>query len=123
MQDLDARTALGWLFGIEGFLTLPTHLWIAVHPTPKEFGFLSWRDLLFAMFFVVSITISVVACLTVLKRRPSARGWAIAASFSYILLYLLQETFIWWHGLINLLLGLIGLMIFSRHLEPKSTSS
>jgi len=59
------------------------------------------------------------AAWTIWKARPAARGWAIAASLSYILLFLLQFFFptrnVWWdsHRQLELLVGLLGVVCFA----------
>jgi hypothetical protein len=127
MQDINMQKILGWLFGIEAFLTLPTYLWDCLHPISGPIGPLPLRNLLLAVYLLALIIIFAAACLTVLKRIPSARGWAIAASIAYFLTYLLQlaspKRFIWWHDLADLLLGVIGLIVFSHRPQPQSTSS
>ena len=127
MQDIDMRKILAWLFGIEAFLTLTTYLWDSLHTIPRPIGSLPLRNMLLAVFLSLLIIIFAVACFTVLRKRPSARGWAIAASISYIPIYLLQlispSRFIWWHGFVDLILGAVGLIVFSNRSKPQDISS
>jgi hypothetical protein len=56
-----------------------------------------------------------------LKGEPLARGWGIAASLMYILIFLRPIIFfsrsVWWHHVGALVIGVIGLVMFLRRCE------
>ena len=64
-------------------------------------------------------TICGAAAWMIRKARPAARGWAIAASLTYILMFLLQFFFptrnVWWdsHRQLELLVGILGVVCFA----------
>jgi hypothetical protein len=124
MQDI--RTVMCLLFAFESFLGLPTYLWHNLRAIHRQYGFLPIHIQLTAASFMVLIIIFAAACWTVWKERPSARGWGIAASLSYILIYFLlvnsTAQYVWWHGAGNLAIGAIGLAVFSRPYKLKSVA-
>jgi len=87
----------------------------------RHFAFLTLRNLLpnlliDVLFPVVVATITGVAWWTILKGKPSARFWGIAASLMYILIFLRPIIFslrsVWWHHVGALFIGIIGLVEF-----------
>jgi membrane associated rhomboid family serine protease len=67
-----------------------------------------------------------VACWAVFKTEPSAKGWGIAASLMYILIFFRPIIFsleiAWWRHLGALFTGIVGLVEFSRRDEPHDSS-
>jgi len=75
------------------------------------------RSLLIGPIFLVHVAaISGVAAWTIWNGKSWARGWAIAASLMYILMFLRQFIIpirpSWDHHLVPLFVGLIGLVSF-----------
>jgi hypothetical protein len=99
-------------------LGLPTDLLFAIH---RRHGLLSLRNQLTTAFFLALISIFALAWWTVWKEKPSARGWGVAASLAYVLIYLqpiiFSSKYVWWHASADLFIGIVGLIVFSRHYE------
>jgi hypothetical protein len=76
------------------------------------------RSMLIGPWFSVQMaTISVLAASSLWKRKPWARGWAIAASLMFFVMYFRQFIVpvrpTWSHGLVTLSIGMIGLFSFA----------
>jgi uncharacterized membrane protein (DUF106 family) len=108
-------------------LGLPIYLWNELRAIHRQFGFLPIRSQLIAVFFIGLIIIFAVAFWTVWKEKPSARGWGIAASLAYILIYFVPINFkaqyIWWYGVGNLAIGVLGLAVFSGRYKLESVAA
>jgi hypothetical protein len=124
MQDI--RTVMCLLFAFDSFLGIPIYLWHNLSAINHQYGFLPIRIQLIAAFFMGLIIIFASASWTVWKERPSARGWGIAASVAYILIYFVPinstAQFVWWYGVGNLAIGALGLAVFSRPYKLKSVA-
>src|SRR5437879_6287035 len=85
----------------------------AIH---RHYAFLPFRNLVTITLYVMVPIINGIAWWTVWKRRPSARLWGIAASVTYILIFLRPIIFFpgsaWLRNWSTLALGIMGLVIF-----------
>jgi hypothetical protein len=118
MQNI--RKVLCWIFAATSLVYLLTPLWIILYTIRRHYAFPTLHDLLVAAPFsaVVAIILG-VAWWTILKGRPSARRWGIAASLIEILISLRPIIFssrsVWWHHVGALFIGIVGLVTFLRH--------
>jgi hypothetical protein len=116
------RKLLCWSFGI---LSLPQLLLAFVEIlNVTKFRYLFWGLhglFVAAVFSFAEGSICAIAWWTLWKGRPSARGWAIAASFMQILLYirslLLSSPPNWTRYWCALGVGIVGLVVFSQRYE------
>jgi ABC-type proline/glycine betaine transport system permease subunit len=77
---------LSWVFAVSALLCIWNALKIIFHMIHRHYGFFTARNLLLASLFPVLVIILAMAWWTVWKRRPSGKGWGIAASLTYVLL-------------------------------------
>lgn len=121
----DLRKYVGWCFVVESLLNIAIsvrHILYAIH----RHAHLPLRSLLDAAWFSVTVAaIFGVAWWAVWKGKPSARGWGIAASLTYILIFLRSISFpprsIWGH-VGELVVGTIGVAAFLRRDEQHDPS-
>ena len=130
MNDLsihDLRKILCWCFALTSLL----HFWVPIsHIANRMYRhdtILVPPAQLSVTFFWAAAVIFGVAWWTVWKGRPSARGWGIAASLLYLLIFLLHSVIfpsrsIWGHHLGALVIGTTGMVAFLRrdeHHDPR----
>lgn len=128
MHDLsihDLRKYVGWCFAVEALLLLATCLRRILYAIHGHYSFLPLRNLLDAASFLVMAAIFGVAWWVGWKGRPSARGWGIAASLTYILIFLrsiiLPPRSVWGH-MGALVVGTIAMAAFVRRDEQHDSS-
>ncbi len=79
------RKLLCWLFAISSLLCLWNALLLILRIVHRHYAFLPGRGALAIAFFPVLAIVFAAAWWTVWKRKPSARGWGIAACLTYVL--------------------------------------
>ena len=128
MHDLsirDLRKYLCWCFAFQSLVILLFPFRRVVYAMHRHHALLALPSLLNAAFFSVTAAILGVAWWTVWKGRPSARGWGIAASLTYFLIFFHPDIFpsrsIWRH-VGALLVGTIGMVAFLRRDEQYDPS-
>jgi hypothetical protein len=132
MNDLsihELRRILGWCFAFTSLLHFLVPLWRIAYRMYRHYTILIPSTLLSVTFFWVAAIIFGVAWWTVWKGRPSAKGWGIAASLTYFLIFFLHsvifpERSIFGHHVGALIVGTIGMVSFLRHDEqhdPKAS--
>jgi hypothetical protein len=113
----DLRKYVGWCFAVECLLDLEISFRHIVYSIHRYGAFPPLRSLLDATSFLVMAAICGVAWWAVWKGNPSARGWGIAASLTYVLIFLRSVAFpprsIWGH-MGALVVGTIGMVAFLR---------
>src|SRR5438046_2716404 len=121
MHDLsirDLRKYLCWCFVFQSLLILLFPFRRIVYAIYRHYAPLAFPSLLNAAFFSVTATILATAWWAVWKGKPSARGWGIAASLTYFLIFLHPDMFpsrsIWGQHEGALLVGTIGMVAFLR---------
>jgi len=114
------RKVMCWVFAFMSLryaLDPRVSMLYAVH---RHYAFLPLRNLATITLYAVVPIVSGIAWWTVWKRKPSARLWGIAASVTYILIFLRPIIFFpasaWWRNWSALALGIMGLAAFlPRH--------
>jgi hypothetical protein len=110
----DFRKFMFWCFAVTslGFLALIPYRLSHAHNAP-----ILWNLLVGAVFTVHMAALTGIAAWTIWKAQPWARGWAIAASLMYIVVFIrpfiVPMREVWDHNLIALSLGLLGLASFA----------
>ena len=111
------RKFLSWCSALESLLTVLYFRRLILFMIRQPYTFLTLRGLLDAAFSLVTAAVLGVAWWVVWKGKPSARNWGIAASFTFILIFLKSIAFpagsIWGH-LGVLVVGTIGMVLFLR---------
>jgi hypothetical protein len=115
MQDI--RKVLCWVFGCTSLLYVLI-CFRSMYTISRHHPSLTVRNVLISLLFEVVVAIFTgVAWLTILKGKPSARGWGIVASLSEILIFFWPIIFslrsVWPHHAGALLIGIVGLIWFS----------
>jgi hypothetical protein len=115
MQDLGK--VLCWLFAVTALLQFGSAIRDVNYAIQHHYIPPLYRSLVVAVSFSVLVAvISGIAWWTIWKSRPSARGWAIAASALSIMIYLrsfaLSVRFQWHQHLGALIIGIVGLAVF-----------
>jgi chromate transport protein ChrA len=128
MQSL--RKVISWCFAVESLLVL-VFLWRGPFTAYRQRGSIPVGGALLASFFLIVIAIIFAAAWWIVwKERPSANRWGIAASLSYLLIFLQPHVFpsqlfprrnVMGH-MGALFLGIAGLLIFFRREEIKADS-
>jgi hypothetical protein len=126
------RTIMGWVFGISWLLLLvgTPQVVLAITETLRNHQYNSWNFktwllilFLIAMILAAFITFG-VAWWTNWKRTRSARIWGIAASLVFVLVsievFFDRSRSIWGVPEIELVIGAMGLIAFSRRIEAPS---
>jgi peptidoglycan biosynthesis protein MviN/MurJ (putative lipid II flippase) len=121
MQDTDIRKILCWIFACTSLLYFLLSL-RSIYTISRHHAFVTLRNLLIAVLFeVVVAAITGITWWTILKGKPSAGGWGIAASLMYILIFLWPIIFslrsVWPHHVGALVIGMVGLVAFVRRDE------
>lgn len=116
MQDI--RRVLCWVFGCTSLLYVLI-CFRSIYTISRHHDFLTVRNVLISVLFEVVVAILTgVAWLTIFKGKPSARSWGIVASLSEIMVFFWPIIFslrsVWPHHAGALLIGIIGLIWFSR---------
>jgi hypothetical protein len=110
----DFRQFMFWSFTATSiiYLALVPYRLFHAHSTP-----ILWNLLVGPVFTVHMAALSGIAAWTIWKAHPWAKGWAIAASLMYIVIFLrpfiVSMRTVWDHNLVALSLGLIGLASFT----------
>jgi len=128
IKHLGAAKTLWWAFAVSSLLYLSMAVPSLQRTIHRHHGYLTPRSLLVPGLLSALATIYGVAWWTLWKRKPSARGWAIAASVTYVLLSL----FTMWSNLhlgrsirgcsgVMLATGATGLVAFLRHSKARRT--
>ncbi len=121
----DLRRYVGWCFAFESLLNLVISFQRILYAIHRHYAFLPLRNLFDAASFTVMAAIFGVAWWAVWKGKPSARGWGIAASLTYILIFLRSIIFpprsVWGH-MGTLVVGTIGMAAFLRRDEQHDSS-
>jgi hypothetical protein len=110
----DFRKFMFWTFLASAIFSVPAFLYLMSRPQTLPL----LRSMLVGPVFCVYLAaISGVAAWTIWKADPSARGWAIMACLTYILMFLTQFIIpvrpAWDHDLLPLCLGLVGVVSFA----------
>jgi len=121
MQDKEVRKVLCWIFACTSVLYVVLFL-RNIYATSQNYAFLTLGNLLiFVLFEAVVAAITGTAWWSILKGEPSARGWGIAASLMYILIFLRPIIFPWGTGWLHhvgaLVIGIVGLVNFLLRYE------
>ncbi len=103
-----------WIFGLTSLGFMAAILYTI--PQPHKIPFI--RNLLAGPIFLVHMAvITGMAAWTIWNGKSWARGWAIAASLMYILIFLRQFIIpvraTWDHHVLGLFIGLLGLASFA----------
>jgi hypothetical protein len=125
MQEI--RKLLPWMFAGMAVLYLLTPVWIVVYTFRRHYAFPTLPNLLTAELFAMVVTItSGMAWWTTVKGSPTKRAWGIAASLTYILIFLRPLAFSsrsgWPRHVGALLIGIIGLIVLWRRDEQDDSS-
>lgn len=116
----DLRKYVSWCFAAECLLNLAISLRRILFIIHRHDSLLPPRNLLDAASFSVLAVIFGLAWWVVWKEKPSERVWGIAASLTYILIFLRSIIFpprsIWGH-VGALVVGTTGMVAFLRHDE------
>src|SRR5580692_5304501 len=122
MQNI--RKVLCWIFAITSLEYLVISLRSILHATHWPYAFPLFRSLLIAVSFpLVVAVVSGVAWWIIWNGKPWARGWGIAASLMNILIFLwpiVSSRSPWYLHVGALLIGIGGVIAFSRRSEPDS---
>ncbi len=121
MRDQAVRKVLCWIFACTSVLYVALFL-RSIYAVSQNYAFLTLSNLLiFVLFEAVVAAVTGTAWWTILKGEPSARGWGIAASLMYILIFLRPVIFPWGTGGLHhagaLIIGIVGLVNFLRRNE------
>jgi membrane protein YdbS with pleckstrin-like domain len=123
---------MGWVFGISWMLLLlgTPQVVLAITKTLRDHLYTSWnlKTWLLILIFIAMILAAFitfgVAWWTNWKGKISARGWGIAASLVFVLfsIEILFERSVstWGVSEIELAIGVMGLIAFSRGIEAPS---
>ena len=119
----DFRKFMFWVFAT----TFVTCLADLLYTIPRHYKFSILRNILSGPIFSVHMAaISGVSAWAIWKAKSWARGWAIAASLMYVLIFLRQFIIsiraAWDHHLGVLFLGLLGLVSFAWRDEPVNSA-
>jgi hypothetical protein len=114
---VDFKKLMCWVFAGTSLRYITISLKSIEYVIYQHYTPLLLRNLLVApTFSVVMASISGVACWTIWKGKSSARGWAIAASLLYVLVFLRQFLIslrpAWDHNVSALFIGIVGLVVF-----------
>lgn len=114
MQDI--RKILCWVFACTSLIYVVLCL-RSMYTISQNYAFLTLSNLLiFVLFEAVVAAVTGMAWWTILKAEPSARGWGIAASLMYLLVFVRPIIFPWGAGRLHhvgaLVIGVIGLVEF-----------
>jgi len=114
----DVKKVLCWIFGATSVLYSLMSAQ-SVYGISRRYTMLGAHDLLLTFLFQVLVaTLTAVAWWTILKDMPTARGWGIAASLTYVLIFLrpviLSLRSAWPHHVGALIIGVVGLLILWR---------
>jgi hypothetical protein len=125
MQDI--RKVLCWIFAGMAVLYLLTPFWIILHTIRRPYALPTLSNLLITELLSMAVSIiSGMAWWTTLKGKPTKRAWGIAASLTYILIFLGPIAFSlrsgWPHHVGALLIGTVGLVVFSRRDDQHHSS-
>lgn len=117
MQDI--RRVICWVFAFEFLLHLVISLRSILYTSRGSYAFPPLSNLLVTPWFsAVVATVCVAAWWTGWRGKTSARGWGIAASLVNILIFLrpilLPSRFVWDRHAGALVIGAVGLVVFSR---------
>jgi hypothetical protein len=119
----DFRKFMFWIFGLTSLGFVANTLYTI--PQPHTLPLLA-NMLVGPIFSVHMAAISGVAALTIWYGKAWARGWAIAASLMYILMFLRQFIVhvrpTWDHHVVPLLVGVLGLVSFGWRDKPVNPS-
>ena len=121
MQDI--RKVLCWIFLANALLHLVVACRVMLFVIQRHNAFLASRSLLMgAVFQVVVAAICGYAWWALWKGKPSGRAWAVAASASYLVLFVGQFVVrrqpSWDHHVGALVIGVIGMVVFLRNYQP-----
>ena len=125
----DARKFMFWIFTISPLLPLANILYLwSLH---QLYLFPLLRSMLVGPWFSVQMaTISALAAASLWKGKTWARGWAIAASLMFFLMYFRQFLIpvrpTWDHHLLALFIGILGLASFAwpdKQVSPPRSGS
>jgi hypothetical protein len=124
-QDMHLnRMMMSWLFALESFLYLPVFLWLNLRSAHSQTSSLLLQSQLTAVSYAVLSIVFGIAWWIVWKKKSSARVWGICASLAFFLIYLqpiiFVSEFVWWHSLLDLFFGIIGLIVFLPRNEFES---
>jgi hypothetical protein len=128
MSDLtvhDLRKYVSWCFAVESLLNLVASLRSILYVIHRHYAFPPLHNLLDVGWFSVLAFVFGVASWAVWRGKATARGWGIAASLGYLLIFLRPIVFpprsIWGH-LGALVVGTIGMVAFLRRDEQHDLS-
>ena len=126
MEDKNVRRVLCWVFACTS-LTYVVLCLRSMYTISQNSAFLTLTNLLiFVSFESVVAAITGMAWWTILKEELSARGWGIAASLMYILIFLRPIIFRLGTGRLQhvgaLVIGVIGLVKFFRPDEQQHSN-
>lgn len=113
----DMRKFMCWIF-LATSLQYATISLRSIPSATNQFNSLPFfQNLLIAPVLSVVMTfVSGIASWTIWKGKPAAKGWAVAASLIYILIFLRQFVIplrpIWHHHVTSLFVGAVGLAAF-----------
>lgn len=121
MQNI--RKVLCWIFLANSLLHLAVACRVMLSAIQQHYALQVSRSLLLGAVFQVAVAaICGYAWWALWKGRPSGRTWAIAASASYLVLFLgqflVRQQPYWDHHVGALVIGVIGMAVFLRNYEP-----
>jgi hypothetical protein len=127
MQDIDLRKVLCWIFAGNCLLYVVISL-RGIYATSQHHMVLNSGTLFtLSLFELIVATISGVSWWMILKEKPSARGWGLAASVVYILIFLEPIVFslrsAWPQHFGALVIGIAGMVVFLRRDERTGPES
>jgi hypothetical protein len=117
---------MGWIF----LATCIDYIYVSVRNLPNAFPHyavpLLWRLCYAPTYSAIFAVISGVAWFVIWKGKPGAKWWAIVASFMWIFVFLRQFIVplrpVWGRHVGALILGIVGLVIFTRREPPNGTT-
>ena len=118
MEDKYVIRTLCWIFACTSLLYILISF-RSMYTISRQNASLTLRNLLISVLFEIVVATSTgIAWWTTLKGRPAAKGWGIAASVMCILIFLrpivLSLQTAWPHHMGALVIGIAGLITFSR---------
>jgi hypothetical protein len=120
------RKFMSWIYAISSLRCLQIALLRILHTIQRDYAFLPLRSLLIPTEFSVLAIIYGLTWWAVFKGEPSARGWGIAASLTYILISLWSIIYFSRsvYGAFGVMLatGITGLVAFLWHDERHDSS-
>src|SRR5579872_2798229 len=131
MNDLSIhklRRYLSWCFAFTSLLLLFIPIWRVALQIYRHCTSLVLPILFRTTLFLVGASIFGAAWSSVRKERPFARGWGIAASLTYLLIFLFHSLSFPWqsvrgHHVGALVIGTIGMVAFLRRDEQHHSRS